>query len=75
MTLLISRKDALLLGLVFLRLYPAFASLNVHCTLTGVFFLIGGIFMPQFVHEYEKYLTKNPGSFNRDHLIVIISSL
>ncbi len=45
------------------------------CTFTGIFFLIGWIFKPQFVHEYGKYLARNPGSFNWDHFIVIISSL
>ncbi len=40
------------------------------CSLSGVFFLVGWIFMPQFVHEYGKYLVRNPGSFNHgDHFL------
>ncbi len=31
-------------------------------TLTGVFFLIGWIYMPQFFQKYGKYPAKNPGS-------------
>ncbi len=69
----ISWKDALLLGLLLFTVVPCIGQLE--WTLTGVFFLIGWIIMLQFVYEYDKYLTRNPGSFNRDHLIVIISSL
>jgi hypothetical protein len=65
--------DTRLNGLLVFAIIPWIGQLVF--TLTGVFFLIGWIFMSQFVHEYGKYLARNHGSFKCDHLIVIISSL
>ncbi len=45
------------------------------CTGTWIFLLIGSVLLLQIVHEYGKYPVRNPGSIDRKHLIVIISSL
>ncbi len=43
--------------------------------LTFIVLLIGRIIEPQFVYEYGKFLTTNPGLFDLKHFIVISSSL
>jgi hypothetical protein len=45
------------------------------CTGTWIFLLIGCVLLLQNVHEYGKFPVRNPGLIDRDHLIVIISSL
>ncbi len=45
------------------------------CTGTCIFVLIGWVLLLQIVHEYRNFSVRNPGSIDRDHLIVIITSL
>jgi hypothetical protein len=72
------RKVIFLNSILMLQVRPSCFHLMDYFTLTAVvpcMGLIGWVLLLQIVHEYGKFPVRNPGSIDRDHLIVIISSL